>query len=104
MNTKTLFFGLTIGRLDGGDTDLHALIDSLLVPAEWVGTSFSFRPLLRDAGDELVVEAAISGRASMIVTFNTKDFRPVKQFGITVITPGELLKILVEKGFEYGEE
>jgi len=86
------------------DADLHGLIDSLLVPAEWVGTSFSFRPLLRDAGDELVVEAAISGRASMIVTFNTKDFRPVKQFGITVITPGELLKILVEKGFEYGEE
>jgi predicted nucleic acid-binding protein len=83
---------------------LHALIDSLLVPAEWVKTSYSYRPQLSDAGDELVLEAAVNGQAEMIVTFNVKDFRPAKRFNIEVIKPGQLLKILVEEGFEYGKE
>ncbi len=92
-------------RLPGWrDEDLHALISSLLVPADWVGTSFSIRPTLNDAGDELVLEAAINGQAEMIVTFNTKDFRPAKQFGIRVLNPGDLPRILIDKGFRYGEE
>ena len=33
------------------DADLSALVDSLLVPAEWVQTEFSYRPSLQDAGD-----------------------------------------------------
>ncbi len=61
------------------NADLHALIDALLVPADWANTSFSYRPLLRDAGDELVLEAAISGQADMVVTFNQQQgFSPCK--------------------------
>jgi hypothetical protein len=33
-----------------------------------------WRPLLRDPGDELVLEAAANGRAAAIVTFNERDF------------------------------
>ena len=86
------------------DADLHALIDALLVPAEWAASRFSFRPVLQDAGDELVLDAAIAGQAGMIVTFNTKHFQPASQFGIQVRMPGELLQILIQKGFKYGEE
>src|SRR5258708_28429747 len=46
-------------RMEGWtDADLFALVDSLLVPARWVMSDFSHRPSLRDAGDELVLEAA----------------------------------------------
>jgi len=47
-----------------------------------------WRPLLRDPGDELVLEAAANGLASAIVTFNQRDFGTVPlQLGIEVLTP-----------------
>jgi len=48
---------------------------------------------LHDLGDELVLEAAVNGRANAIVTFNVKDLRDAERsFGISVIRPGEALK------------
>ena len=86
------------------DEDLHALITSLLVPSELVETHFSYRPTLRDEGDELVLEAAINGHAD-IVTFNGKDFKPAAQFGIRILTPAEVLKrMLTERGMRHGTE
>jgi len=53
---------------------------------------FRGRPQLRDPGDELVLEAAVNGGASAIVTFNEKDLREARHsFGIAVIRPGEAL-------------
>jgi predicted nucleic acid-binding protein len=89
---------------DWTDDDLYALIQSLLVPSHWAVTNFSYRPSLEDAGDELVLEAAINGGADKIVTFNAKDFKPAARFGIEVVTPGDLLKVLRARGFVYGEE
>lgn len=91
-------------RLEGWrDEDLHALIDSLLVPSEWVDTHFSYRPALNDEGDELVLEAAINGRGD-IVTFNVKDFKPASRFGVRVFQPRDILKKLFEGGLAYGTE
>jgi len=84
--------------------DLAALIDSLLVPAHWAPTDFSYRPSLKDADDELVLEAAINGQADMVITFNVKHFRPAERFGLRVLTPGHLLEILKKRGFVYGKE
>lgn len=86
------------------DSDLHALMDSLLVPAHWAETNFSYRPLLQDPGDEMVLEAAINGQAAAIVTFNRKDFKPAERFGIHIVTPSELLNGLIAEGFVYAEE
>jgi predicted nucleic acid-binding protein len=36
-----------------------------------------WRPQLRDPGDELVLEAAVNGRANAVVTFNKKAFGEV---------------------------
>jgi len=67
-------------RMEGWeDSDLHALIDSLLVPSEWAEVHFSYRPVLSDPGDELVLSAAINGSAD-IVTFNTRHFEPASRF------------------------
>lgn len=85
------------------EADLAALIDSLLVPSEWVETHFSYRPALQDEAGEFVLEAAINGHAS-IVTFNTKHFKPASRFGVRVWKPGEVLRMLYEGGSHYGTE
>ncbi|MBT3295595.1 MAG: putative toxin-antitoxin system toxin component, PIN family [Verrucomicrobia bacterium] len=58
---------------------------------------FLWRPFLRDPKDDMVLEAAVSGRCEYIVTFNLRDFRDIGKFGIVAITPGDFLK---EKGKE----
>ena len=86
------------------DEDLFALFQSLLVPAHWAVTNFSYRPLLDDVADELVLEAAINGQAKSIITFNLKDFKPASRYGIQVIRPGDFLSFFANKGWVYGKE
>jgi putative PIN family toxin of toxin-antitoxin system len=63
-------------------------LDAVVAMAEPVETHFLWRPQLRDPADELVLEAAVNGRASAIVTFNQRDFGAVPlRFGIEVMTP-----------------
>jgi predicted nucleic acid-binding protein len=76
-------------------SDAATFIDGLIAMAEPVQMHFRWRPQLHDPGDELVLEAAVNGRASAIVTFNEKDLREAWQsFGIAVIRPGEALRRL----------
>ena len=59
---------------------------------EPVETHFIWRPQLRDPADELVLEAAVNGRAEAIVTFNRRDFGMAPtRFGIDLLTPAEAL-------------
>lgn len=65
-------------------------IASRLLP---VKVYFQWRPQLRDADDELVLEAAINGLADALVTHNVRDFLPAaSNFGIGVMTPGRIIK------------
>lgn len=62
------------------------------------GIFFSWRPLLKDQDDDMILELAVAGRADYIVTFNTDDFKGAERFGINVVTPKEfLIKIGVIK-------
>ena len=68
-------------------------VNGLIAMAEPVQPHFRWRPQLHDPGDELVLEAAVNGQASAIVTFNEKDLREAQaSFGIPVIRPGEALR------------
>ena len=72
-----------------------AFLDRLISMAEPVQVFYRWRPQLRDPGDEMVLEAAVNGRAYVIVTFNEKDLREARgQFGIEVMRPGEVLRRL----------
>ena len=55
---------------------------------------FLWRPFLRDAGDDMVLEVAVAARCTAIVTFNGKDFVGVEPFGLRVLTPHQFLKQL----------
>ena len=71
------------------DTALVALA-ALVEPVE---VCFAWRPQLADPDDEMVLEAAVNGRADALVTHNLADFaQAAPRFGLTVLRPGEFLE------------
>ena len=80
--------GLPAHLVEGFLAELAACIEPVDV---W----FVWRPQLFDASDEMVLEAAINGRAEAIVTHNRRDFLPAAaRFGLEVLSPGEVLQRL----------
>jgi predicted nucleic acid-binding protein len=78
-----------------GLAEAGIFVNRLLSMAEPVELYFRWRPQLRDPVDELVLEAAVNGRASAIVTFNERDLREARaSFDIEVLRPGEVLRRL----------
>ena len=72
---------------------VEIFIDAVLAMIEPVETHFMWRPQLRDPADELVLEAAVNGRAEALVTFNRRDFGAVPVgFGIHMLTPAEAIR------------
>lgn len=72
-------------------------IDELMVAiafyADKTRIHYGYRPQLRDANDEMVLEAAINGKANIIVTHNVRDFLPAAHsFGIEVLTPERMMR------------
>ena len=63
----------------GDVTNLLGTIE-VIVPVE---VHYQWRPQLTDAGDEIVLEAAVNGRADAIVSFNHRDYKGAPgRFGI----------------------
>lgn len=79
---------LTAGRRKA---DVEALVDYLCFVGQKQSIYFLWRPLLRDANDDMVAEAAIASRATAIVTHNLGDFDAVVRFGVRVLTPAQFL-------------
>ena len=78
--------------------DVEAVLDAVAAVGEPVRLAFLWRPLLRDPDDDMVLEAAVNGRADAIVTFNRRDFGKVAgRFGIEVLSPGEAVQRLEEE-------
>ena len=71
--------------------DVPRIMSALAAVSEPVDISFRVRPLLPDAGDEMVLEAAVNGRADAIVTHNVRDFGPAGGFGIEVAPPNRIV-------------
>ena len=77
-------------------TERRELFASFLSVSEWVEVYYSWRPNLRDEGDNHLWELAVAGGAAMIVTNNVRDLRSgeLRFPSIRVLTPLELLKEL----------
>ena len=77
-------------RLAAGLTQAQAdvFVTAVIAMAEPVETHFLWRPQLRDPGDEMVLEAAVNGRADALVTFNLRDYGQVPgRFGVELLLP-----------------
>ena len=64
------------------------ILDALCTVGEHVDVSFLWRPVLSDASDEMVLEAALNGRVDLLLTFNERDFSGAKRFAVMVSKPG----------------
>jgi len=60
-------------------------------------SSGSWRPFLRDADDDMVLELAFAAGCRYVVTHNLRDFHGTEQLGVTAISPGEFLKLTRQK-------
>lgn len=69
----------------------EAVLDYFCAVASHHQVYFMWRPYLRDAKDDLVLEAAVAANATHIVTFNTKDFEGIERFGIQALWPADFL-------------
>ncbi|MDX2113149.1 MAG: putative toxin-antitoxin system toxin component, PIN family [Alphaproteobacteria bacterium] len=77
------------------ENDVQNLLDSIIDVIEPVAVNYQWRPQLSDAGDEMVLEAAVNGHADAIVTFNRRDYgNAPAQFGIEILSPQEALRSL----------
>jgi predicted nucleic acid-binding protein len=72
------------------------LLDIFASVCEWRKTYFSWRPNVRDEGDNHIVELAVASSATHVVTWNTRDFAQMElRFPqIRFVTPVEFLKEL----------
>ena len=76
--------------------NLSLFLDAIMALVEPVESHFVWRPQLRDAADEMVLEAAINGSAEAIVTFNRRDFGKAPElFGVKVLLPRDALRSLI---------
>ena len=73
--------------------DVQVFLDGVAALIEPVETHFRWRPRLRYPADEMVLEAAVNGRADVLVTFNRRDYGAIPlQFGIEVLRPRDALR------------
>ncbi len=73
--------------------EVEAILDGLAGAMEHVVLHYLWRPLLRDGDADMVLETAINGRASAIVTFNLSDYGSwPENFGIEVLRPSRCLR------------
>jgi putative PIN family toxin of toxin-antitoxin system len=81
---------LAASRLTGAQ--VQRLLDGIVSLAEEVEPYFLWRPVLRDPDDDMVLEAAVNGRADLLVTFNRRDYGHVAgRFGVVVCSPAEAM-------------
>lgn len=76
--------------------DITNILDMIYRESHRQFVWFSWRPLSADPGDDAILEAAIAGRCDYVVSFNERHLRVIREFGIEVLKPVDLLKLIGE--------
>ena len=79
------------------DSHIEAFIDYLCKIGRRIKIYYLWRPYLKDAFDDHVLELALASECDYIVTYNLKDFKRAEELGIKAITPGEFIEILLKE-------
>ncbi len=74
--------------------DIDDFLDYFLSQCMECKIYFLWRPYLPDSKDDQVLELALAGGASFIITHNLRDFRMAITLGIQAVTPDNFLGIL----------
>lgn len=77
---------------------VRAILDEVKDRSEIIESTLRLNTIKEKDSDNRILECAISGKVSVIVTGNMKHIRPLGKFrGIEIKTPGEFLDALGEK-------
>ena len=74
--------------------DRRDVLTALATAGRWVKIYYGWRPNLHDPGDDYLVELAVAGGATAIVTHNVRDLRrgELRWSGFKILTPSECLE------------
>ncbi len=77
-----------------GPEDRETLLDAFLGTCRWIEIAFLWRPNLPDEADNHLIELAVAGNATAIVTHNARDLAAGELAfdGFRIVAPGDLLK------------
>lgn len=80
------------------ESEIARLIDAFIYSAGRIAAIyFRTRPTLRDPNDELVLEAAVNGRADWLITFNLRHLQAeAAHYGIECLRPSEAIQRLMK--------
>ena len=74
--------------------DIDDVLDGICHLANQQDIFYIWRPTARDPDDDFLIDLAVAAQADYIVTYNKKDLRKAKLFGIDLVSPKEFLQIM----------
>ena len=77
-----------------GADEIRDLLNAFYAVCHWVPIYYLWRPNIQDEGDNFLVELALAGNASSIITNNVRDLQGAELHfpGLRIVTPEQLLR------------
>ena len=85
-----------IGETALSEKEIDDILDFVISNSNRWQIYYLWRPQLKDPGDDMVLELAVTADCNYIITYNVSDFKGIEDFGIKAITPKEFLKLVGE--------
>ena len=85
-----------MGEIALNEQEIDDILDFVISNSKQWDIYYLWRPQLKDPGDDMVLELAVTANCNYIITYNVKDFKGIENFGIEVMTPKEFLEMVGE--------
>ena len=85
-----------IGEIALDEKEIDDILDFVISKANRWQIYYLWRPLLKDPGDDMVLELAVTANCEYIITYNLNDFKGAEKFGVKPINPKEFLQMIGE--------
>jgi len=85
-----------LDKITLNEKEIDNILDFIISRANHWQIFYLWRPELKDPGDDMVLELAVTAGCQYIVTYNLDDFKPAQKFGIKALTPKEFLQVIGE--------
>ncbi len=75
-------------------SEISGLLNAFMSVNEWINIYYSWRPNLKDEGDNHLIELAVAGNANIIATNNVRDFQVTELFfpHISILKPEQIIR------------
>jgi putative PIN family toxin of toxin-antitoxin system len=85
-----------MGEIALNEQEIDDILDFVISNSNQWDIYYLWLPQLKDPGDDMVLELAVTANCNYIITYNVKDFKGIENFGIEVMTPKEFLEMVGE--------